>query len=220
MANSVLTLWHSRDIVLHEIITFNKEQIFASWVKPAGLLREFMKISSFGLWAMLTCQVMLRLLVKCYLMNALCPTTAGSCISEKTHLVTIKGNYCTYNMKGLKHGGVRGQCFVLSASAVTNFAFRVGVKFKTSTVALPNTAEHFVYWPPPCYSKMGVLWKSKNPSESGFPGGLAWAADDGKATASCLAQSSISVVKSFCNCLHFSFDCKWFLVSTFDFISV
>lgn len=47
-----------------------------------------------------------------------------------------------------------GQCFVVSATPVTNFAFRIGVKFKTTTVSLPNTAEQFVYWAPSCDRKM------------------------------------------------------------------
>lgn len=34
---------------LHDIITLYKEQIFVSWVKPDGLLRQFIKIPSFGL---------------------------------------------------------------------------------------------------------------------------------------------------------------------------
>lgn len=68
---------------------------------------------------------------------------------------------------------MEGQCFVLSTSAVTNFAFRIGVSFKTATVALPNTAEQFVYWTPPCYRKMGVLWKSKRNSDPSSPSGLA-----------------------------------------------
>lgn len=50
---------------------------------------------------------------------------------------------------------------------------------------------------------MRVLWKSKRVSESGFPGGFSGDGDDGKVTASGLAQTSISVVVSLCNCLHF-----------------
>lgn len=50
-------------------------------------------------------------------------------------------------MKGLKHLGVGGgQCFVVSTTPVTNFAYRLGVKFKTTTVSLPNTLEQFVCW--------------------------------------------------------------------------
>lgn len=35
--------------VLHEMITFCKEQTFGRQAKPAGLPRQFIKISSFGL---------------------------------------------------------------------------------------------------------------------------------------------------------------------------
>lgn len=34
-------------------------------------------------------------------MNASCLTTAGLRVSDKAHVVTIKGDYCAYNMKGL-----------------------------------------------------------------------------------------------------------------------
>lgn len=104
---------------------------------------------------MLTCQAKLYLSLKHYPMNVLCSTTADLCVSDKAHLVTIKGNYCTYNMKELRHleGGV-GQCFVVSTTPVTNFAFRIGVKFKTTTVALPNTPEQFVCWALSCDRKM------------------------------------------------------------------
>lgn len=57
---------------------------------------------------MLTCQAKLDHSLKHYPKNILCSTTAGLCVSDKAHLVTIKGNYCTYNMKGLKHLGVGG----------------------------------------------------------------------------------------------------------------
>lgn len=105
VANSVFTLAFQGHSDLYEIITFYKEQIFVRWVKPGGLLRKLIKTFSFGLQTMLTCQAKLYLSLKHYPMNVLCSTTAGLCVSDKAHLVTIKGNYCTYNVKGLKHVG-------------------------------------------------------------------------------------------------------------------
>lgn len=110
---------------------------------------------------MLTCQAKLYLSLKHYPMSVLCSTTAGLCVSDKAHLVTIKGNYCTYNMKELKHVGGVGQYFVVSTTPVTYFAFRIGVKFKTTTVALPNTLEQFACWAPSCNRKMMEILKKQ-----------------------------------------------------------
>lgn len=56
-------------------------------------------------------------------------------------------------MKELKHLGGVGQCFVVSTTPVTNFAFRIGVKFKTTTVSLPNALKQIVCWAPSCDRK-------------------------------------------------------------------
>lgn len=61
-----------------------------------------------------------------------------------------------------------------------------------------------------------MLWRSER-----LPWGVAWAAAaDGKATASCLAQTRISVVESLGNGCVFSLGCKWFLESTFHSVTV
>lgn len=61
-------------------------------------------------------------------------------------------------------GAGGGQCFVLSTSAVTNFAFRIGVR--TTTAALPATAEQLVYWTASCCREWGRFGRVRG-SEAG-----------------------------------------------------